>query len=572
MAVQNAEVARAFDQIADLLEIDEANPFRVRAYRNAAQTIRSLPKSVADLVAEGADLAKLPGIGKDLAGKIAELVETGRLRALDELEGRLGADLSGLLALPGLGPKRVRLLHDRLGVATMADLAKAVASGRLRTLPGFGAKTEAAISAALERTTGAARRTLWIDAEPVARAIVAHMKGLRGVRQVEVAGSFRRRRETLGDLDVLVAATDGKRVVQHFVDFEDVARATARGSTRATVVLRSGLQVDLRVVEPASYGAALHYFTGSKAHNVAIRTLGVKRGLKVNEYGVFRGRRRIAGTTEAEVYRTFRLRYVEPELRENRGEIEAARRGMLPRLIEEKDVRGDLHVHTNASDGRATLDEMARAARARGYAYLAITEHTRAARIAHGLDARAMRRRLAAVERANASIRGLRLLKGAEVDILEDGTLDLPAEVLADLDVAVCAVHSHFGLSRARQTERILRAMDDPHFHVLAHPTGRLLGRREPYDVDLERLIEGAAERGCVLELNAQPLRMDLPDVWVRAAKDAGVPIAISTDAHATGQLDYMRVGVGYARRGWLERGDVVNARPWAGVAKLLRR
>ena len=393
-----------------------------------------------------------------------------------------------------------------------------------------------------------------------------------GVRHVEVAGSFRRRRETVGDLDLLVACARGAPVVERLVAHEDVAEVAARGPTRATVVLRSGLQVDLRVVAAASFGSALHYFTGSKAHNIAVRKLGVRRGLKLNEYGVFRGARRIGGKSEAEVFRSVGLPYIEPELREDQGEIEAARRRRLPRLVELADLRGDLHVHTRASDGRASPEEMAIAARERGYEYLAIADHTAAARIARGLDARRMRRHLARIEKLAAGLRGIRLLRAAEVDILEDGSLDLPDEVLRELDLVVGAVHSHFGLARARQTERILRAMDHPRFHVLAHPTGRLLGEREAYAVDLERLVLGAAERGCFLELNAQPQRMDLTDVACRAAKQAGVKVAISTDAHAAEQLDFMRLGVGQARRGWLEADDVLNTRSWRELEKLLAR
>jgi DNA polymerase (family 10) len=338
------------------------------------------------------------------------------------------------------------------------------------------------------------------------------------------------------------------------------------------VILRSGLQVDLRVVPRASYGAALHYFTGSKTHNIAIRTLGVRQKLKINEYGVFRDEKRMGGRTESEVYRSVGLPYIEPELREDRGEIEAARRGRLPRLVQLREIRGDLHVHTRASDGRASIGQMAAAAKERGYEYLAISDHTQAVRVARGLDAERMRRHLRAIAKAEAKLSGIRLLRSAEIDILEDGSLDLPADVLDELDLGVCAVHGAFQLSRERQTERILRAMDDPHCHILAHPTGRLLGEREPYAVDVERLIEGARERGCFLELNAQPQRMDLADVHARAARDIGVKIAISTDAHSPNQLDFMRLGVGYARRGWLERGDVLNALPWRKLEKLLRR
>jgi DNA polymerase (family 10) len=558
--------------VADLLEIQGANPFRVRAYRGAAQTVRALPRSLHELVRDGEDLSKLGGIGRDLAGKIAEIVETGSLPLLDELGRKTPPSLAELLRLPGLGPRRAQVLHEALGVEDLEDLARAARDGRVRALPGFGAKTEQTLLTAIAKDAATERRTLWPVAEAVARDLVKVLEAQPGVRRVEVAGSFRRRRETVGDLDILVTCARGAKVSDRFVAYEDVREVLAHGPTRSTVLLRSGLQVDLRVVPQVSYGAALHYFTGSKAHNIAIRKLGVRRKLKINEYGVFRGDRRVAGRTEREIYRAVGLPYIEPELREDRGEIEAARRRRLPRLIELGDVRGDLHTHTTATDGRAGIEPMAAAARKLGYAYLAISDHTQAARVAGGLDAKAMRRHLARIEKVNAKLRGIRLLKAAEVDVLVDGSLDLPAEILRELDVVVCAVHSGFGLSRRKQTERLLRAMDDVHCQVLAHPTGRLLGEREPYAVDLERVIEAAAERGCALEINAQPKRMDLPDVWCKAAKEAGVKLVISTDAHSVEQLDTMRLGVGQARRGWLEADDVLNTRSWAALRKLLRR
>ena len=573
MPVQNVEIAKIFEQVADLLEIQEANPFRVRAYRTAAQTVRGLPHALHELVAQGQDLSQLPGIGRDLAGKIAEIVHTGRLPLLEEIGVQTPPGLLGLLEVPGLGPKRVRALRDALGIANRGDLLRAARAQRVRSVPGFGEKTERGILGALAaHPAGGARRTLWVEAAPVARTMVEHLRALPGIGDVEVAGSFRRRRETVGDLDLLATCSRGTKVVEHFVAHEDVARIVARGGTKATVILRSGLQVDLRVVDRAAYGAALVYFTGSKAHNIRVRRIAQQKRLKINEYGVFRGAQRIAGRTEREVYGAVGLPYIEPELREDQGEVEAAQRRRLPRLIEPGDIRGDLHVHTSASDGKATAEQMAAAAKALGHEYLAVTDHTEASRVARGLDAREMRRHLADLERLQGRLRGIRLLRSAEVDILEDGSLDLPDDLLAELDIVVGAVHSGFQLSRERQTERILRAMGQKHLHVLAHPTGRLLGEREPYAVDLERIVAGARERGCCLELNAQPQRLDLPDLWVRAARDAGVKIAISTDAHATEQLALMALGVGYARRGWLRAGDVLNTRPWAELQRLLRR
>jgi DNA polymerase (family 10) len=572
MPVQNAEIADAFDEIGDLLEIEGANPFRIRAYRNAARVVRGLPRALYEMVGGGENLTEIEGIGRDLAGKIVEIVTTGQLSFLDKIRRATPRGVRELMNIPGLGAKRARKLHDELGIENLEQLAAAARDGRVRDVPGFGAKTEALILAAARQRVHRDKRFLWIEAEPVAMALIAYLRGLDGVRQVEVAGSFRRRCETVGDLDILATCKRGTAVMEHFVAFEDVQRVVSQGTTRATVVLRSGLQVDLRVVADVSFGAALHYFTGSKAHNIAVRQMAVRKKLKVNEYGVFRGDERIAGRSEKEIYALFGMTYIEPELREQRGEIEAARKGKLPRLVELGDLRGDLHTHTVATDGRSTIEEMACEAQRRGYEYLAISDHTAAARVAKGLDAKKMRRHLAAIEKANAKLRGLRLLKAAEVDILADGSLDLPDDLLAELDVVIGAVHSHFDLPRDKQMTRLLRAMDHPRFHILAHPTGRLIGRRDPCDIDIDGLVAAAAERGCFLELNAQPERLDLSDVHARVAAEGGVKLAISTDAHSAAQLDYLRLGVGIARRAWLEKSDVLNALPWTKLEKLLLR
>ena len=416
------------------------------------------------------------------------------------------------------------------------------------------------------------KRSRLVDAADAGEAMAAYLRADRAVGRVEIAGSYRRRKDTVGDLDILATSSRGTDVIQRFATYPEVKRVLAQGSTRSTVVLRSGVQVDLRVVEEDSYGAALHYFTGSKPHNIAIRERGIARGLKINEYGVFKGAHRIGGRTEAEVYRAVGLPYIEPELREGRGEIEAAEKKRLPHLVELADIRGDLHAHTTASDGRNSIADMAAAAKAKGYAYLAISDHSQHTTIAHGLDARRLARQLAEIDRLNGGIGGVRILKSAEVDILEDGRLDLPNAILEQLDFTICAVHSQFGLSPAKQTERIIRAMDNPNFGILAHPTGRLINERPGYAVDMERVVEAAKERGCFLEINAQPERLDLDDVHGRLAKDVGVKLAISTDAHSTAQLDFMHFGVDQARRAWLGPDDVLNARPWAELKKLLRR
>ncbi|RNJ47947.1 DNA polymerase/3'-5' exonuclease PolX [Methylocystis hirsuta] len=571
MPVHNAEIAAMFDQAAELLEIKGDNPFRTRAYRRAARVLESLPKSVAAMLRAGEDLAELPGIGEDLASKIATIVETGKFDLLESLKRELPGDLGEIAAIPGLGPKRVKLLIEKLGVRSIEDVRRAAKRGRLGELPGFGPKLQQNILAALAKPVAAKRFKLPF-AEAEAGALIDWLsRGLDGGRVV-AAGSFRRRRDTVGDLDILATTTRAAAVGDRLVEYEDVAKALAHGPTRTTVILRSGIQVDLRVVKEESCGAALMYFTGSKAHNIALRNLAVDRGWKLNEYGLFDEDSAIAGETEEGIYKKLGLQFVPPELREDRGEIALAQKNALPHLVQLSDIRGDLHVHSNWSDGNATIAEMTQAAKARGYAYMALTDHSRRVTIAHGLDRARLLRQIDEIDRLNAKLRGFTVLKGIEVDILADGSLDLPDEVLSRLDIVVAAVHYKFDLSRDEQTERIIRAMDNRHVSILAHPTGRLIEERAPYDIDMDRVMTAAKERGCCLELNAEPDRLDLTDVAAKAAKELGVQIAISTDAHSTAGLAYMRYGVDQARRGWLEPGDVINTRPLRYLKKLIRR
>jgi DNA polymerase (family 10) len=572
MTVHNADIAAVFERMADLLEIEEANPFRVRAYRRAAATIEELPASAADMLARGEDLTELPGIGEDLAGKIREIVETGRCGMLEEVEARTPSTLAVLTSIPGLGPKRVHLLHEALGVNTLEDLVRACEAGRVRALKGLGAGAEARILKEVGGRKESERRFKISAAEDFAAGLKAHLEAGPGVSRVVVAGSFRRRRESVGDLDILATCTDGPAAMEHFVAYAEVARVLAKGPTRATVVLKSGLQVDLRAVPEESYGAALVYFTGSKPHNIALRKLGQERGLKINEYGVFRKERAIAGRTEEEVYASVGLPWIPPELREDRGELQAAASHRLPELVTLADIRGDLHVHTRASDGKSTLAEIAEAAQAHGYEYVAITDHTRHATVAHGLDPRRLSQQLDEIDRLNERLQGFRLLKSSEVDILADGRLDLPDSILKRLDLVVCAVHYRFDLDARAQTERIVRAMDNRCCNIIAHPTGRLIEERPAYPVDLERLMEAAKARGCFLELNGHPSRLDLDDIHCRAAKELGLKVAIGTDAHSTIGLGAMRYGVDQARRGWLEAQDVLNTRPWSELKALLAR
>jgi DNA polymerase (family X) len=570
--MHNAAIARKFHELADLLEIQGANPFRVRAYRNAASIVEGSSRPLEDRVAEGEDLSAIKGIGEDLAGQIKELVETGDLSQLQTLQKDVPEQLSELMRLDQLGPKRTRAIHDALGVSSLKELKQVAEAGKIRELSGFGAKTEKKILEGVDKLSDRDHRTRLGEAEQVAAPLLAYLDELEEVSQIEVAGSYRRRKETVGDLDILVASANSAPVMERFTRHPEVGRVVSQGKTRATVYLKSGLQVDLRVVKAASFGAALHYFTGSKAHNVAIRKMALEKKLKINEYGVYRGRKRVAGKTETEVFEQVGLPWIPPELRENRGEIEAAREERLPDLVEEKDIRGDLHMHTNATDGRNSLREMAEEAKRLGYDYIAITDHSKRLTMANGLDAKRLRQQMAAIDKLNDELDGIRVLKGIEVDILEDGKLDLPDEVLDELDITVGSIHSRFELSKKKQTERVLRAMDNPRFNILGHPTGRLINEREAYKIDLEAVIEAAAERGCCLELNAQPSRLDLAGRYAGLLREAGVLGAVSTDAHATGHLGFMHLGVAQARRGWMEKKHLINTRTLKQLQKILAR
>ena len=572
MSVHNTEIAEMFSRLAELLEITGANPFRIRAYRKAAQTIESLPHSLASMLAEGTDLSELPGIGKDLAGKIQECIETGHLTLLDQVSSQLPGQLAELAKIPGLGPKRVKMLYDTLGIQDLKGLAKAARTGKIRQLHGFGAKTEESILAETDRHSSGEKRIKLNTAEQFAEPIIDFLKGINGVKEAIVAGSYRRRKETVGDLDILVASANGTSIMNRFVAYEEVKKIVSKGTTRATVILHSGLQVDLRVVPEKSYGAALQYFTGSKAHNITVRTLAIKKGLKMNEYGVFRGETFIAGRNEEEVYAQIGLPYIAPELRENRGEVEAGLHHALPHLITLKDIRGDLHSHSKATDGHFSIEEMAQSAQDKGYDYLAICDHSQRVTIAHGLNVKRLAAQIEEIDRLNQQFKHFTILKGVEVDILEDGALDFPNSILGQLDLTVCAVHYKFNLSRRKQTERIIRAMDNPYFNIFAHPTGRLLNEREPYDLDMEQIMAAALERGCFLEVNAQPVRLDLTDRHCKMAKDMGVKVVISTDAHRTTDLEFMRFGVGQAQRGWLEPTDIINTLPLNKLKRLFQR
>lgn len=571
--MDNADVARILDEVADLLEILGESPFRIRAYRTAARTVETLTEAAEKIVLRDPKaLTELPGIAKDLAGKIAEIVTTGDLALRRELIVKVPASLTTMMRIAGVGPKRAKLFYDTLQIRSVDDLEAAAKDGRLHGLRGVGETLEKRILEGCVASRARTGRFKLSEADAHAASLVNYLRASPAALRVDVAGSVRRRRETIGDVDLLVASHDPTAIAERFISYPDLTKILAHGTTKCAGVLRSGMQVDVRIIEPSSWGAALHYFTGSKAHNIAVRTLGVKRKLKISEYGVFRGGRRISGRTEEEVFEAVGLPWIPPELREDRGEIERAREGTLPRLVELADIRGDLHVHTDATDGKNTLREMVEASAARGYEYVCITDHTKALRVAGGLDRDAFRRQRRAIDALRRHVPSIAILHGAEVDILEDGKLDLDDETLGAFDLVVAAVHSKLDMPKARMTARVIEALGNPHVDVLAHPTGRLLGQREPSVLDITKAVAVAKARGVLLEINAQPDRLDLCDTFVRMARDAGVRLVIDTDAHRVAELDFMRYGIDQARRGWCAKSDIANTLPLATFRALLRR
>jgi DNA polymerase (family 10) len=571
--MENPEVAQIFDEIADLLELQNANPFRVRAYRTAARTVRDLSEPLAAIVHDDPNkLTELAGIGEDLAGKIQAIVETGDLPLRIELCKQVPAGLREMMRLPGCGPKRVQLLHTRLGIDTIEALGRAAKRHAIRELKGFGAKSEENILKALKDAAVGERRMYLADAKVYADAIVRHLRQTPGIIAVEAAGSFRRRKETVGDLDLLACAKRPKAVMDRLQTFEGLSEVLARGKTKMTIRLKCGLQLDLRVVPERSYGAALQYFTGSKAHNILIRKLGQDRKLKINEYGVFRGRRYVTGRTEAEVYQAVGLPWIPPELREARGEVELAQAGELPKLIELGDIRGDLHMHTTATDGRATIEEMITAAKARGYRYIAITDHSKRVTMANGLDGRRLRAHWKEIERIAEEHNDMAALKGVEVDILEDGRMDLPDSVLSEADWVIASIHYGQNQSKRQITRRLLNAVRHPHVHAIGHPSGRLIGVRKPYEAEWDDVFQAAADFGCLMELNCQPSRLDLGEAALAAAVKHGVMIVLGTDAHATEELRFMEFGVYQARRAGLEAVNVVNTKPLPHLVELFKQ
>jgi DNA polymerase (family 10) len=571
--VENKSIADIFTEIADILDIQGENPFRIRSYRNAARTIGDLTENLENMVKAGGNPEEIPGIGKSMHEKIVEIVKTGKCQSLEELKKITPPGLTELLRLDGLGPKKVKLLYDELGVDSVDRLEKAAQAGRLRNLAGMGEKTEEKILKSVEQFRAGIGRFKLSIGFTYAGALERYLGDVPGVKRLDPAGSFRRRSETIGDLDILAICAKSSKVMDRFTAYGEVKDVIAKGETKSSIRLRNGLQVDLRVLDDESYGAALHYFTGSKAHNVAIRERAKEMGLKVSEYGVFRARdeKRLTGASEEEVFRAVGLPFIPPELREDRGEIAAAEEGKLPRLIDLADIRGDLQMHTVATDGKNSILEMAKKAKDLGYSYVAITDHSQAVRVAGGLNEKALARHLKEIDKANGEISGIRILKGVEVDILGDGTLDLKDQILKECDVVLGSVHSRFNLEEAEMTKRIIRAIKNPCVHILAHPTGRLILEREPYRVNLKEVMQAAVDHGVVLEINAYPDRLDLRDADARMARDMGARLAISTDAHSALQLEMMKFGVFTARRGWIEAKDVINTYPLDQMLKFLR-
>jgi len=572
----NAAIADAFDLIGDILDFQGANPFRVRAYRNAARTIRDYPEPLAALCQEGtARLMQIEGIGSDLAEKIQTLVCSGKLPMLEELQAQVPESVLALLRIPGVGPKKAATLHKELGIQSLADLRAACQAGSVQKLKGFGEKTEQAILAGIGFAETTTVRLLWAEADQLVAELRQHFARCKSIEQLEFAGSYRRGKETVGDLDILVVASSPDEAMDALAAFAVGGQVLARGETKMSIRLPRGFQVDLRVVPAESFGAALQYFTGSKEHNVILRGRAKEQGLKINEYGVFRVHKehetRLAGRTEEEVYGALKLPVIPPELREGRREFEWADAGALPELVTLDDIRGDLHMHTTASDGAASIEAMVAAARARGLAYIAITDHSQRVSMARGLTPERVLAQWQEIDRLRKHLpKGFTLLKGIECDILERGGMDLPDDVLAQGDWIIASVHYGQKQSRQQITERILGAIENPYVSVVAHPTGRLLNRRDAYQVDLDAVFAAAKKHKKLLELNANPVRLDLNDVYCAAARQHGIPIVINTDAHSPEELAVMRFGIVQARRGGLTKADVANTRSWAQLKRLL--
>lgn len=569
--MENSEVAAVLYEIADLLEL-QGVAFKPQAYRRAARNIEQLDKPLSELMEDG-ELGEIPGVGEALSKKIHELLSTGELEYLSKLKAEIPDGLVRMLEVPEVGPKTAMLLHKELGISSVEQLKEAALAHRIRGLKGFGEKTEERILQGIRVLESKGGRMLLGEALPLAEAYVEFIKSTLAIDRISIAGSLRRGRDTIGDIDILVGDDSPAAVIDAFVAYPEVEDVVMKGPTKASVRLKDGVQVDLRAVGTQSYGAALQYFTGSKEHNVALRRIGVEMGLKLNEYGLFErdSGRMVAGATEEQVYSALSLSYIPPEIRESSGEIEAAREGRLPDLVSGDQVKGDLHVHTDWSDGSDSIGGIVSEAQRRGYEYVAITDHTQSLRIANGLAPDRLRKQVDAVRRAEEDAGDIRVLAGSEVDIRSDGSLDMPDAVLKDLDIVVASVHSRFKMERSEMTDRIVAAVSSGRIDVLGHPTGRLIGQRSPYELDLQAVLEAAAEHGVSMEVNCFPDRLDLRDADCRAAREKGVRVSLGTDSHRAEHMGFIRLGVITARRGWLGPKDVLNTLDAAGLEKHLR-
>jgi DNA polymerase (family 10) len=568
----NGEIAEIFEKMARVLAFKDENRFRILAYERAARSLRDLEEDLVPIARQGR-LDDIPAIGHDLAEMIEEYIKTGRIRRYEKERRAIPDELIDLMSIPGLGPKTVALFHKKFHIKCFEDLKRVIDSGALLNLRGFGEKKVDNIKRGINLWLASKLRMPVGLALPLAETLLSDVRKNKLVEKAEAAGSIRRRRETIGDIDLLIISRNSPRALQEFTEVPAVKQVIALGPTRATVIIEGGMQVDVRAVARQSFGAALQYFTGSKEHNVHLRTLAHERGLKINEYGVFRGDKKIGGEKEEEVYRQLKMAVIPPELREDRGEIEAALAGKLPKLIELDDLRGDLHAHTNYSDGRSTIEEMAARAAELGYEYIALADHSPSARIARGLELDRLEKKIEELEGVRKKMRGskLHILLGTEVDILADGKLDYPDEVLARIDVVTASIHTGFRQSKDRMTARLLDAISNPHVHIIGHPSTRLIGSREPVNMDFERIVKAVVDAGIALEVNGSPFRLDLTDTMARAAQEAGALLAINSDAHATAQLEQVRFGVFQARRGWIEARSVVNAWPWSKLNHWLK-
>ena len=573
--MENHEIAAVFEEIASLMKIlqdDLKWTFKAAAYERAARSLESFPGRVEDIARDAErKLTDIPGIGTDIRGKIQELVDEGRCQYHQEQLRKIPPTLLDMLHLQGVGPQKVRLFYKKLGIKSVEKLGAAAQAGRLRDLPGMSRKSEENILKALDTFRRAAGRFLLSSASETAEEVIAFLKDSKGVERATGAGSLRRGKETVGDLDLLVTGPEHASIATHFTHFPKIAEILAQGKDKVSVRLKSGIQVDVRLLEPESYGAALQYFTGSKEHNVLLRDRAKRRGLKLNEYGLFKGNRSIAGRTEEEIYKKLDLPWIPPELRESQGEIDAAEQGRLPDLLEPTDIWGDLQMHTRASDGKNTVAEMAEAARKLGYRYIAVTDHSKSVFIANGMNEKRALEYLKEVQAARKKVPGIEIWAGMEVDILGDGSLDMPDEILRQLDIVLATIHSRMTMPAGEMTSRILRALENPYVRILGHPTGRQLLRRDPYQFDMGRVFDTARQKGVVVEINASPERLDLCDRHARLAKEKGLKLVISTDAHSPRHFAFMRYGVLTARRAWLEKKDVINTLPPEKLLRLLR-